>query len=88
MAEREDTGREEVLRALAPCGARVTFLEMPMIEVSSSQVRERVHAGEPIEGLVEPAVAGTSPSTACTALVGGPKANMQGQTQTGRRRGE
>jgi nicotinate-nucleotide adenylyltransferase len=57
VAEREDTGREEVLRALSPLGTRVTFLAMGMLEVSSSQVRERVKAGEPTEGLVAPAVA-------------------------------
>jgi nicotinate-nucleotide adenylyltransferase len=57
VAEREDAGREDVLRALAPLGARVRFLEMGMLEVSSSQVRERVEAGESIAGLVEPAVA-------------------------------
>jgi nicotinate-nucleotide adenylyltransferase len=57
VAEREDTGREDVLRALDPLGARVGFLGMPMLDVSSSQVRERVRAGEPIEGLVAPAVA-------------------------------
>jgi nicotinate-nucleotide adenylyltransferase len=57
VAEREDAGRDDVLRALAPLGARVTFLGMPPLEVSSSQVRERVRAGEPIEGLVAPAVA-------------------------------
>jgi nicotinate-nucleotide adenylyltransferase len=57
VAEREDAGREDVLRALAPLGARVTFLGMPMLEVSSSQVRELVEDGESIEGLVAPAVA-------------------------------
>ena len=57
VAEREDTGREDVLRALDPLGARVTFLSMPMLEVSSSQVRERVRDGESIDGLVAPAVA-------------------------------
>jgi nicotinate-nucleotide adenylyltransferase len=57
VAEREDAGRGEVLRALAPLGARVRFLEMGMLEVSSSMVRERVRDGEPIEGLVAPAVA-------------------------------
>ncbi len=57
VAEREDIVREDVLRALAPLGARVRFLGMPRIEVSSSQVRERVATGESIEGLVEPAVA-------------------------------
>ena len=83
IAEREETGREEVLRALAPLGARMTFLAMPMLEVSSSQVRERVKAGEPIEGLVAPAVA---EYIAAHALYRGAsadtKANMQGQTQT------
>jgi nicotinate-nucleotide adenylyltransferase len=36
----------------------VTFLEMPAVEVSSSTVRRRAAAGEPIESLVGPAVAG------------------------------
>jgi nicotinate-nucleotide adenylyltransferase len=83
IAEREETGREEVLQALAPLGGRMKFLAMPMLEVSSSQVRERVKAGEPIEGLVAPAVA---EYIAAHALYRGAsadtKANMQGQTQT------
>jgi nicotinate-nucleotide adenylyltransferase len=57
VAEREDVGREDVLRALAPLGARVAFLGMPPVEVSSSQVRERVAAREPVEDLVGSAVA-------------------------------
>jgi nicotinate-nucleotide adenylyltransferase len=57
VAEREDGRREDVLRALAPLGAEISFLGMPMVDVSSSMVRERVHDGEPIEGLLEPAVA-------------------------------
>jgi len=57
VAEREDGRHEDVLRALAPLGAEISFLGMPMVDVSSSMVRERVHDGEPIEGLVEPAVA-------------------------------
>jgi len=57
VAEREDAGRGQVLRALAPLGARVEFLEMPPVEVSSSQVRERVAGGEPVEDLVGSAVA-------------------------------
>ncbi len=57
MAEREDGRREDVLAALTPLRARMTFLDMPMVEISSSMVRERVHDGEPIEGLLEPAVA-------------------------------
>jgi nicotinate-nucleotide adenylyltransferase len=57
VAEREDAGREDVLRALAPLSADVAFLKMPPVEISSSLVRERVSAGESIAGLVEPAVA-------------------------------
>ncbi len=37
---------------------RVSFLDMPPLEVSSSIVRARVARGEPIEELVGPAVAG------------------------------
>jgi nicotinate-nucleotide adenylyltransferase len=57
VAEREDAGREDVLRALDPLGARVRFLGMGMLDVSSSQVRERVRRGESIEDLVVPEVA-------------------------------
>ena len=57
VAEREEAGRGEVLEALDQLGARVTFLGMPTIEVSSSQVRARVRNGEPIEDLVTPEVA-------------------------------
>ncbi len=39
-------------------GARVSFLDMPAIDVSSSLVRERAAAGEPIGELVGDAVAG------------------------------
>jgi nicotinate-nucleotide adenylyltransferase len=81
VAEREDTVREEVLRALAPLGARVTFLAMPMLEVSSSQVRERVKAGEPTEGLVAPAVAEYIAAHALYCGASDTKANMQGQTR-------
>jgi nicotinate-nucleotide adenylyltransferase len=57
VAEREDAGREDVLRALAPLRAEVAFLKMPLLEISSSMVRERVHDGGSIARLVEPAVA-------------------------------
>jgi nicotinate-nucleotide adenylyltransferase len=57
VAEREDAGRGDELRALDPLGARVTFLAMGMLDVSSSRVRERVGNGEPIEDLVVPEVA-------------------------------
>jgi len=57
VAEREHGARGDVTRALAPLEADVAFLDMPKVEISSSLVRERVHDGEPIEGLVAPAVA-------------------------------
>ena len=57
VAEREDAGHEDVLRALVPLRAEVAFLKMPLLEISSSMVRERVHDGGTIARLVEPAVA-------------------------------
>ncbi len=64
------TGRREMLDILAPLrrtdgraaatergAGGVRFLEMPVIEISSSLVREHVAKGEPIEELVGPAVA-------------------------------
>ena len=71
VAARAGAERERVLDALAALqlgrGVRgerrnaadgVRFLEMPTIDVSSSMVRDRVAAGEAVEGLVGPAVAG------------------------------
>lgn len=59
IAERDGAGREQIREALAPLGAeeRISFLEMPHIEVSSSLVRERVAAGLPIRHLVSGGVA-------------------------------
>ena len=57
VAERQDAGREDVLRALIPLRAEVAFLEMGMVEISSSMVRERVAEGRPVGDLLEPAVA-------------------------------
>jgi nicotinate-nucleotide adenylyltransferase len=62
VAERDGAGRQPVLEALAPLtgpapGERVRFLELPPIEVSSSQVRAAVAAGTPVESLVGPRVA-------------------------------
>ncbi len=71
VATRDGTGRQRVLDALAAVESTgaggssqqhstvggVSFLEMPAIEVSSSQVRERVARGEAIDQLVGPAVA-------------------------------
>jgi nicotinate-nucleotide adenylyltransferase len=81
VAEREDAGRGEVLRALAPLGARVRFLGMGMLEVSSSQVRELVEAGDSIEGLVAPAVAEYIAAHGLYRSAADTKGNMQGQTQ-------
>jgi nicotinate-nucleotide adenylyltransferase len=60
VAARSGSDRSQVLDALAGLGAEardVRFLEMPAIDVSSSQARACARRGEPIEGLVGPEVA-------------------------------
>jgi nicotinate-nucleotide adenylyltransferase len=59
VAEREDCTRGEVLGALVPLDAqaRVAFVDMPRLDVSSSLVRRELTAGEPIDGLVGAEVA-------------------------------
>jgi nicotinate-nucleotide adenylyltransferase len=54
VAARPGSDRGGVIEALAPLGGegRVSFLDAPLIDVSSSRARERVAAGEPIERLV------------------------------------
>lgn len=54
VAERDDVTRREVLDALVPLdgAGRTAFLEMPLVDVSSSMIRLRVTAGEPVEALV------------------------------------
>lgn len=60
VAEREDFGADRVRGALADlpgAGERLAFFSMPAIGVSSTLVRDRVRAGEPIRYLVPDAVA-------------------------------
>jgi nicotinate-nucleotide adenylyltransferase len=65
VAARTGSARREVLdtvtRLTSPAGrpatARVRFLEMPVIAISSSSARRRAAAAEPIEDLVGPAIA-------------------------------
>ncbi|HYB22872.1 MAG TPA: nicotinate-nucleotide adenylyltransferase [Solirubrobacteraceae bacterium] len=62
IAERPGAPRGPVLDTLAAlhteAGVRVSWLQMPAIDASSSLARARVARGEPIEELVGPAVAG------------------------------
>jgi nicotinate-nucleotide adenylyltransferase len=60
VAARPGSDRDGVLGALAPLGehARVRFLDAPLLDASSSSVRERAARGEPIEQLVGARVAG------------------------------
>ena len=59
VARRDGVGEEPVREALAGLagGERVRFFPMPRIDVSSSDVRERVSGGRPYECLVPAAVA-------------------------------
>jgi nicotinate-nucleotide adenylyltransferase len=59
VAEREGAEREEIERRTAGLKGRerLVFFDMPRLDVSSSEVRARVAAGQPIDELVPPAVA-------------------------------
>jgi nicotinate-nucleotide adenylyltransferase len=59
VAEREGVRRDDVARRLEPLhsGDRVTFFDMPRIDVSSSDIRRRVAERRPIRYLVPDAVA-------------------------------
>ena len=52
--------------APATASPRIQIFELEPHPVSSSEIRRRVAAGEPLDGLVAPAVAGTSTSTGST----------------------
>lgn len=60
VAERRGAKRDAIERALAPlagAGASIVYLDMPRIDVSSSELRERVAHDRPIRYLVPDAVA-------------------------------
>jgi nicotinate-nucleotide adenylyltransferase len=59
VAEREAAGREVVAERLSapPLPVEAVFLDMPRIEISSSEIRRRVRDGEPIRYLVPDPVA-------------------------------
>jgi nicotinate-nucleotide adenylyltransferase len=58
IAERDgnDQGRLRAILDQVHPDARIRFLDMTAIEISSSAVRERISGGEPVESLVGPAV--------------------------------
>jgi nicotinate-nucleotide adenylyltransferase len=60
VAARPGTDRTVVLEAVAPLGdpGRVSFLDGPLVEISSSMVRARVATGAPIDRLVGQPLAG------------------------------
>lgn len=61
VAERGEDRRAEIVQALdrvPGADERTDFIDMPHLDVSSSLVRERLAAGEPVDELLPPAVAG------------------------------
>jgi nicotinate-nucleotide adenylyltransferase len=60
VAEREDVRRADIadrLAGLAGAAERVSFFDMPRLDISSSLIRRRAAAGQPVRYLVPDAVA-------------------------------
>jgi nicotinate-nucleotide adenylyltransferase len=57
VAEREEWRRSSIVEALEPLGCSPEFVDMPRVEISSSLVRSRARAGQPIRYLVPDKVA-------------------------------
>jgi nicotinate-nucleotide adenylyltransferase len=57
VVERDGWRRSDVLDALSPLGCSPVFVDMPRIDISSSRVRARARAGQPIRYLVADKVA-------------------------------
>jgi nicotinate-nucleotide adenylyltransferase len=59
VAERDGIARDDIAARLGPLhdGSRVTFFDMPRIDVSSSDIRRRIAEGRSVRHLVPDAVA-------------------------------
>jgi nicotinate-nucleotide adenylyltransferase len=59
VVDRDGSNREQLLQTLAPMSTagRIRFLQMPTVDVSSSQVRARIARGKPADDLLGAAVA-------------------------------
>lgn len=59
VAPRSDVSRDEVVATFEPLGAvdRVSFIDMPTVDLSSSLVRGRIGAGKTVSDVVPAAVA-------------------------------